>query len=173
MCTRDPHRFSNQIDDTTTQHLIDRLESRAKDGVFTNLFDQYITKMKFPEEGQILEIGGASYFKSFAEAYTPLVVSGQRWAVTAGRRRQLVQQAERCDERGYVLRLVQLLHLPITPDLKGDFLDVPVEAAKKSYTPPSISSYLLPPGGCSMLPGIVPDRMSSGSPSPNSQMRWL
>ncbi len=33
MYARDPHRFSNQLDDSTTQRLIDRLESRAKDAV--------------------------------------------------------------------------------------------------------------------------------------------
>ena len=57
MCTRDPHRFSNQLDDSTTQRLIDRLESRAKDAVFTRLFDQYITKLHFPEAGRTLEVG--------------------------------------------------------------------------------------------------------------------
>jgi ubiquinone/menaquinone biosynthesis C-methylase UbiE len=57
MSARDPHRFSNQLDDSTTQRLIDRLESRAKDAVFTRLFDQYITKLHFPEAGRILEVG--------------------------------------------------------------------------------------------------------------------
>lgn len=57
MCARDPHRFSNQLDDTTTQRLIDRLESRAKDTVFTRLFDQYISKLHFPQAGRTLEIG--------------------------------------------------------------------------------------------------------------------
>lgn len=57
MAVRDRHRFSNQIDDSTTQRLIARLESRAKDRVFTNLFDQYITKLSFPERGRTLEIG--------------------------------------------------------------------------------------------------------------------
>jgi len=57
MRARDPHRFSNQIDSTTTQRLIDRLESRAKDVVFNCLFDQYIIKLQFPDAGRILEVG--------------------------------------------------------------------------------------------------------------------
>lgn len=57
MSARDPHRFSHQLDDATTQRLIDRLESRAKDVVFSRLFDQYITKLDFPESGRVLEVG--------------------------------------------------------------------------------------------------------------------
>ncbi len=57
MHARDPHRFSNEIDPATTQRLIDRLESRAKDEVFTNLFDQYIAKLPIPDTGKVLEIG--------------------------------------------------------------------------------------------------------------------
>ena len=57
MRTKDPHRFSNQLDEATTQRLIDRLESRAKDTVFTNLFDQYLTKLNFPPSCRILEVG--------------------------------------------------------------------------------------------------------------------
>ncbi len=57
MAARDPHRFSNKLDDATTQSLIDRLESRAKDAVFTDLFDQYIAKLHFPESARTLEVG--------------------------------------------------------------------------------------------------------------------
>ncbi len=57
MSVRDSHRFSNQLDETTTKRLIDRLESRAKDAVFTRLFDQYMTKLRFPGSGRALEVG--------------------------------------------------------------------------------------------------------------------
>ncbi len=57
MGARDPHRFSNQLDETTTKRLIDRLESRAKDAVFTRLFDQYMAKLHFPGSGRALEVG--------------------------------------------------------------------------------------------------------------------
>ncbi len=57
MTTRDSHRFSNQLDETTTKRLIDRLESRAKDVVFTRLFDQYVSKLSFSASGITLEIG--------------------------------------------------------------------------------------------------------------------
>jgi ubiquinone/menaquinone biosynthesis C-methylase UbiE len=58
--TKDPHCFSHLLDDATTQRLIARLESRAKDAVFTNLFDQYIEKLRFPDAGRTLEIGCGS-----------------------------------------------------------------------------------------------------------------
>ncbi len=57
MCSGDPHRFSNRLDEFTTQRLIDRLESRAKDNVFTRLFDEYINKLRFPQSARVLEVG--------------------------------------------------------------------------------------------------------------------
>ncbi len=57
MSARDPHRYSNQLDDVTMQRLINRLESRAKDEVFTRLFDQYIKKLHFSPAGRTLEVG--------------------------------------------------------------------------------------------------------------------
>ena len=38
---RDPHRFVNELDAAAIDRLISRLESRAKDAVFTNLFAHY------------------------------------------------------------------------------------------------------------------------------------
>lgn len=57
MCADDPHRFSNHLDEPTTRHLIDRLESRAKDAVFNRLFDQYITRLQLSQSVRVLEIG--------------------------------------------------------------------------------------------------------------------
>lgn len=57
MNIRDPHRFSNELDGATAERLINRLESRAKDVVFTRLFDQYAEQIDFPESGRTLEIG--------------------------------------------------------------------------------------------------------------------
>ncbi|MCW8962144.1 MAG: methyltransferase domain-containing protein [Gammaproteobacteria bacterium] len=57
MSVRDPHRFSHELDDATTERLINRLESRANDVVFTRLFDQYANQIDFPESGRTLEIG--------------------------------------------------------------------------------------------------------------------
>ncbi len=57
MSARYSHHFSNQLDETTTKRLIDRLENRAKDVVFTRLFDQYIAKLRFSGSGQVLEVG--------------------------------------------------------------------------------------------------------------------
>lgn len=57
MSAKDPHRFSDTLDDATTQRLIDRLENRAKDAVFSDLFEQYIAKLDFPELGRTLEVG--------------------------------------------------------------------------------------------------------------------
>jgi ubiquinone/menaquinone biosynthesis C-methylase UbiE len=57
MCADDPHRFSNRLDEATTQRLIDRLENRAKEPVFSRLLDQYIKELRRPKSGRVLEIG--------------------------------------------------------------------------------------------------------------------
>lgn len=54
---QDPHRISDQLDDATTKRLIDRLESRAKDTVFNQLFTQYIDRLNLSDSAQILEVG--------------------------------------------------------------------------------------------------------------------
>jgi hypothetical protein len=41
MTAKDPHRFVNELDAAAIERLIARLESRAKDKVFTRLFDRY------------------------------------------------------------------------------------------------------------------------------------
>lgn len=57
MSSVDPHRISDKLDEATIQRLIDRLESRAKDVVFTRLFDNYINKLDFPSSSRVLEVG--------------------------------------------------------------------------------------------------------------------
>ena len=57
MSARDPHRFSHELDEEVTQRIINRLESRARDDVFTRLFHQYAEKLEFPESALTLEIG--------------------------------------------------------------------------------------------------------------------
>jgi ubiquinone/menaquinone biosynthesis C-methylase UbiE len=57
MNARDPHRFSHELDDELTQRIINRLESRARDEVFTRLFHQYADKLDFAESALTLEIG--------------------------------------------------------------------------------------------------------------------
>ena len=57
MTTRDPHRFSNELDHNSAERIIARLESRAKDKVFANLFDKYVPHLALPPSAQVLEIG--------------------------------------------------------------------------------------------------------------------
>jgi len=57
MVARDPHRFVNELDDATVQRLIDRLESRAKDKVFTRLFEKYAAQLNLLASTQVLEAG--------------------------------------------------------------------------------------------------------------------
>lgn len=57
MVARDPHRFVNELDKVAIDRLIARLESRAKDEVFTRLFDKYATRIDPGPLGQILEVG--------------------------------------------------------------------------------------------------------------------
>lgn len=45
MTARDPHRFVNEIDDAAVDRLVAGLESRAKDKVFTKLFDRYARQL--------------------------------------------------------------------------------------------------------------------------------
>ena len=57
MTARDPHRFINELDTAAVERLIARLESRAKDTVFTRLFDKYAAQLALPPSAQVLEIG--------------------------------------------------------------------------------------------------------------------
>lgn len=57
MAARDPHRFVNELDEAALERLVARLESRAKDAVFTRLFDKYASQLALPENARVLEIG--------------------------------------------------------------------------------------------------------------------
>jgi SAM-dependent methyltransferase len=57
MVPRDPHRFVNELDDAAVERIIARLESRAKDKVFTRLFDRYAAQLTLPPSAQVLEVG--------------------------------------------------------------------------------------------------------------------
>jgi ubiquinone/menaquinone biosynthesis C-methylase UbiE len=54
---RDPHRFINELDSDAVERIIARLESRAKDKVFTRLFEKYVAQLVFPQSARVLEIG--------------------------------------------------------------------------------------------------------------------
>lgn len=57
MQARDPHRFVNDLDASATERLIARLESRAKDRVFTRLFEKYIAELRLSGSARVLEVG--------------------------------------------------------------------------------------------------------------------
>lgn len=57
MAARDPHRFVNELDKAAIEGLMARLESRAKDKVFTRLFDKYAARIDPGPSGQVLEVG--------------------------------------------------------------------------------------------------------------------
>lgn len=57
MVARDPHRFVNELDKAAVDRLIARLESRAKDTIFTRLFDKYAAQLALPPSSQVLEVG--------------------------------------------------------------------------------------------------------------------
>ncbi|MEW8470254.1 MAG: class I SAM-dependent methyltransferase, partial [Candidatus Thiodiazotropha sp.] len=57
MAARDPHRFVNELDETAIKRLIDRLESRAKDSVFTRLIDKYAEQLALTRPARVLEVG--------------------------------------------------------------------------------------------------------------------
>jgi len=57
MVARDPHRFANELDDGAIERIIARLESRARDEVFSRLFDKYASYLEAAPGGQVLEVG--------------------------------------------------------------------------------------------------------------------
>jgi SAM-dependent methyltransferase len=52
-----PHRFVNELDDSAIGRLIARLEGRAKDVVFTRLFDKYAGHLAPHPSARVLEVG--------------------------------------------------------------------------------------------------------------------
>lgn len=57
LLARDPHRFINELEKSTIQSLIMRLESRARDKAFSNLILKYAAQLTLPESALALEIG--------------------------------------------------------------------------------------------------------------------
>lgn len=57
MTARDPHRFVNELDDDAIQRLVDRLESRAQDAVFTRLLEAYADRLNLGGAERVLEVG--------------------------------------------------------------------------------------------------------------------
>ncbi|MEW8184979.1 MAG: methyltransferase domain-containing protein [Candidatus Thiodiazotropha endolucinida] len=57
MAARDPHRFVNDLGDEAVERLITRLESRAKDSVFTSLIDKYSSQLILTDPAKVLEVG--------------------------------------------------------------------------------------------------------------------
>lgn len=60
MSARDPHRYVNELDAAALERLIARLESRAKDEVFTRLFDKYASRLLAEAPARVLEIGSGT-----------------------------------------------------------------------------------------------------------------
>ncbi len=54
---RDPHRFINELEPVMIERLVERLESRGKDRVFTRLFENYSSRLELPANARVLEIG--------------------------------------------------------------------------------------------------------------------
>jgi ubiquinone/menaquinone biosynthesis C-methylase UbiE len=54
---KDPHRFINDLDKSTIQSLVMRLESRSRDKAFSNLILKYAAQLSLPESAIALEIG--------------------------------------------------------------------------------------------------------------------
>ncbi len=75
---KDPHRYINELDSEAVDGLIARLESRAKDEVFSRLFHKYAERLALPDNAKVLEVGcgtGAmSRFLARREDFTGQVV---------------------------------------------------------------------------------------------------
>jgi ubiquinone/menaquinone biosynthesis C-methylase UbiE len=57
MATRDAYCFINDLDVSTVEGLIARLEFRGKDPTFTRMRDAYLAQLALPPNAHILEIG--------------------------------------------------------------------------------------------------------------------
>lgn len=57
MTTRDVHRVSHELDETTIQNLITRMEVRGKDPTFTRLRDAYLEKLPLISAKNVLDLG--------------------------------------------------------------------------------------------------------------------
>ena len=57
MATRDIYQMSHELDDTTTQSIIDRLEFRGTDATFNRMRDLYFDKISLPPKTHVLELG--------------------------------------------------------------------------------------------------------------------
>ena len=57
MVARDPHRFVNELDATSVGRIMARLESRARDPVFTRLFEKYAEHLAVRQSARVLEVG--------------------------------------------------------------------------------------------------------------------
>jgi SAM-dependent methyltransferase len=56
MSVRDPHRFVNELDASTVGRLVDRLENRGRDVVFSRLLERYLARLGLGNE-RVLEVG--------------------------------------------------------------------------------------------------------------------
>lgn len=57
MSTRDVHRISHELDETTIRNLIIRMEVRGKDPTFTRLRDAYLEKLPLASAKNVLDLG--------------------------------------------------------------------------------------------------------------------
>ena len=57
MSARDPYRFLSELEETTIQSLVNRLESRGKDPTFARLLDEYLDKLPSVSSVQVLDLG--------------------------------------------------------------------------------------------------------------------
>src|SRR5215469_16987181 len=57
MATRDAYCFINDLDASTVEALITRLEFRGKDQTFTHMRDAYLAQLALPPTAHILELG--------------------------------------------------------------------------------------------------------------------
>lgn len=54
---QDPHRFVNDLDTAAHERLIARLESRARDPIFSKLLGKYLSRLSLDSSSKVLDIG--------------------------------------------------------------------------------------------------------------------
>lgn len=57
MAARDIYRFINELDDSTLQRVVERLEFRGQDATFGGWLDDYLRELRLPPAARVLSLG--------------------------------------------------------------------------------------------------------------------
>lgn len=113
---RDPHRFINELETEAVERLIQRLENRGKDAVFSRLLHGYIAKLDLEDAPRILEVGCGTGVVTRTLAQHPgfagVVVGADQSPVLIEHARALVEPASLGNQVEYDIQDAHKLSYP-------------------------------------------------------------